>query len=479
MKIFNIKVVKKRVFNILADTFPKLSTLLFNVYYNYSIVVTKIIQKMKSFTTLKMTQAFILNQSFLKVTQKCSSNIKAGTLKITYTFKSRIKESVNFVQNLSVNAIAKMRVKASLALTTTFDMVTDALVGKFRLLGELDPYYLVAQLKYNTFVNNGKTTQSGTGDPSPTNIRPIYGVGQFDKKVNTSDILASPEKTYGGKYRVYFSGLTDVLPTPAGQVGLIIADKCKTVPFTTLYGVGQPNEVCVAISIGGVISILVPDASSTSEALAWIEANPITVYYQSTAYATATQVYCGFSITDANGYHGYAAGPMAPLYDGDKMTWSGGSTVEVARNSGITSIDGEKIKFTVRGMYWNLPQHSSPMVAAVPYEKIMCSHFFRKFGVNRELEFCYIIESNMAGIFQTTDELNAFCVEQMANGTPVTLLYPLDTTTTETVPISEPIANTTGQTTIVVENTYTTTTTPINGLDDLTLGELDFQSTNI
>ena len=30
--------------------------------------------------------------------------------------------------------------------------------------------------------NYGATEQSGTGDPSPTNIQPISGVGQFDKK---------------------------------------------------------------------------------------------------------------------------------------------------------------------------------------------------------------------------------------------------------------------------------------------------------
>lgn len=468
MKIFNIKVVKKRVFNILADTFPKLSTLLFNVYYNYSIVVTKIIQKMKSFTTLKMTQAFILNQSFLKVTQKCSSNIKAGTLKITYTFKSRIKESVNFVQNLSVNTIAKMRVKASLALTTTFDMVTDALVGKFRLLGELDPYYLVTQLKYNTFVNNGKTTQSGTGDPSPTNIRPIYGVGQYDKKL-----------VLNGTESWAMSSVT------IGMMILSIADIKQSTPClssTYLYAEKATTEKGLFYTINGQIRFL----TNFDNVAAWkanLSSSNLQVYYQSTSYATAAQVYCGVSIADANGYHGYAAGPMAPLYDGDTLDFVSG---EVMRNSYLLVFDGVTSgkKADVVGTHTNGQLYAGVqlVISAIPNSAQASSHYNAGSWSQNNFRIyiptannCFITDSRFTNLTTANGILKA----QYDAGTPVTLLYNLATPTTETVPISEPIANTTGQTTIVVENTYTTTTTPINGLDDLTLGELDFQSTNI
>lgn len=477
MKIFNIKVVKKRVFNILADTFPKLSTLLFNVYYNYSIVVTKIIQKMKSFTTLKMTQAFILNQSFLKVTQKCSSNIKAGTLKITYTFKSRIKESVNFIQNLSVNAIAKMRVKASLALTTTFDMVTDALVGKFRLLGELDPYYLVAQLKYNTFVNNGKTTQSGTGDPSPTNIRPIYGVGQYDKKI----IFDGTEP-----WRIVVSGhtyllLDDSIPDAVFSTNLntIFSNAYKSVS----YEGRDNNNIYVYFYNAASIGIVDDSVKSIEEWKKKLSEAPLTAYYQSTSYATATQVYCGLSITDANGYHGYAAGPMAPLFDGDTLDFVSG---EVMRNSYLLVFDGVTSgkKADVVGTHTNGQLYAGVqlVISAIPNSAQASSHYNAGSWSQNNFRIyiptannCFITDSRFTNLTTANGILKA----QYDAGTPVTLLYNLATPTTETVPISEPIANTTGQTTIVVENTYTTATTPINGLDDLTLGELDFQSANI
>lgn len=335
-------------------------------------------------------------------------------------------------------------------------------MGYVSLTGNPITFTANRQNTITSLILQGKTNQPGTGDPSPTNIRPIYGVGQFDKNVNTSDILASSEKTYGGKYRVYFSGLTDVLPTPAGQVGLIIADKCKTVPFTTLYGVGQPNEVCVAISISGVISILVPDASSTSEALAWIEANPITVYYQSTAYATATQVYCGFSITDANGYHGYAAGPMAPLYDGDTLDFVSG---EVVRNKGRTIADGNTIKFTPNytGAFWNLPSGSSSGVGDYSYgtastiRNIISSHFTNKIGGAANAALCWTSPQIMSGLFDTVDALNQFLAEQHTNGTPMILVYKRTIPITETVPISEPITNAAGTVTLSAENTMNVT----------------------
>lgn len=306
----------------------------------------------------------------------------------------------------------------------------------------------------SSLVLNGKTTQSGTGDPSPTNIRPIYGVGQYDKKVNTSDILASSDKTYGGKYRVYFSGLTDVLPSPDGQVGLIIADKCKTVPFTTLYGVGQPNEVCVAISSRGVISILVPDASSTSEALAWIKANPITVYYQSTSYSTATQVYCGFSVTDANGYHGYAAGPTAPLYDGDTLDFVTGEVVRNNRQLLLAIKDMNNLENYPGWKDLSVLKDDYPNKQGSFYEQgIWCVSNIDKSGLSVWLNTNgtqRVLYLRVFGLTQTQwKEQYPDLVFQ--------IVYQLATPTTETVPISEPITNAAGTVTLSAENTMNVT----------------------
>lgn len=112
---------------------------------------------------------------------------------------------------------------------------------------------------------NGNTNQPGTGDPSPTNIRPISGVGEYHSN---------------GYY-------TDIVVTTNG------------VPKT------------------------------------------------------------------------YTIGPMnSPLFDGDKLTWSGGSTMEVVRKSGyIESYIQETLPgkwISDRDVY--LPNKSPSLGAQVVYE---------------------------------------------------------------------------------------------------------------
>lgn len=116
-----------------------------------------------------------------------------------------------------------------------------------------------------SLILQGKTNQPGTGDPSPTNIRPISGVGEYRSN---------------GYY-------TDIVVTTNG------------VPKT------------------------------------------------------------------------YTIGPMsAPLFDGDKLTWSGGSTVEIVRKSGyIESYIQETLPgkwISDRDVY--LPNKSPSLGAQVVYE---------------------------------------------------------------------------------------------------------------
>lgn len=117
----------------------------------------------------------------------------------------------------------------------------------------------------SSLVLNGKTTQSGTGDPSPTNIRPISGIGEYRSNGYYTDIV---------------------------------------------------------VTVNGVAKT-------------------------------------------------YTIGPMsAPLFDGDVLTWSGGSTVEVVRKSGyIESYIQETLPgkwISDRDVY--LPNKSPSLGAQVVYE---------------------------------------------------------------------------------------------------------------
>lgn len=141
--------------------------------------------------------------------------------------------------------------------------------------------------------NYGATEQSGTGDPSPTNIRPISGVGQFDKKV----VLTGAESWWvAGDASRFVAALTmngmDKKPCVCDVYKDVADVRWGNATGITCNASKGYMYVCDGVSV------------NLEEFKAKLSAHPITVYYQSTSYATATQFYTGLSITDANGYHG-------------------------------------------------------------------------------------------------------------------------------------------------------------------------------
>lgn len=93
-------------------------------------------------------------------------------------------------------------------------------------------------------------------------------------------------------------------------------------------------------------------------------------------------------------------------------------------NTKIITLDGNELKFSQRGIYYNLPMHSAPGILANGI--ICCSHFNRTlWGANTNYEFCFFVKPNMDGLFETVDELNAYIAAQYAAGTPVQVCYKL------------------------------------------------------
>ena len=91
-------------------------------------------------------------------------------------------------------------------------------------------------------------------------------------------------------------------------------------------------------------------------------------------------------------------------------------------NKKILTVDGDKIKFTESGIYWNLPRYSAPSIKAV----YTTSHFpTRLFDVNTNYTFIYTLGERMKPYFATVEELNAYLSAQYAAGTPMQIVYEL------------------------------------------------------
>lgn len=93
------------------------------------------------------------------------------------------------------------------------------------------------------------------------------------------------------------------------------------------------------------------------------------------------------------------------------------------RRIGKTVVDGENIKFTASsdGNYWNLPSKSSPGIISGG----IISAFFKTgiFPANITNQFIFVKKESISSHFPTVDELNAFCVQKNAEGTPVEFYY--------------------------------------------------------
>ncbi len=163
----------------------------------------------------------------------------------------------------------------------------------------------------------GKTAQSGTGDPSPTNIRKIHGVGDFDKHfvlngsvVSVTDLgsvlrcgvttALCPDIKYDASISEAES-VSSALKLDTSYTGDF--EHYYLTKTTTYYFIGKSKLTDYTVS-----------AVNT-----YLVSNPIDVWYKSTAFEVAAQVYCGIKLEDETGYHGYAVESSQALFDGDTI----------------------------------------------------------------------------------------------------------------------------------------------------------------
>ena len=129
---------------------------------------------------------------------------------------------------------------------------------------------------------------------------------------------------------------------------------------------------------------------------------------------------------------------------------------ERVQRIGKTVVDGEKVKFVAssNSVYWNLPFKTSPgIISGSP----CTSRYFAdgKFWANNSYDFVWTTPGKMKPYFDTSEELNAFCVQKNSEGNPLTIYYCIET------PIRTPLSPETIAAYKALR-TYSQTTTVIN-----------------
>lgn len=134
------------------------------------------------------------------------------------------------------------------------------------------------------------------------------------------------------------------------------------------------------------------------------------------------------------------------VYGGEVDAITGDGTENVK----IITVDGNEMKFTANatGEYWNLPMRSAPGIDKV----CAISHFANGlFAVNQNYSFVFSQRKLMQYLFQSIDELNAYCAAQYAAGTPVQIAYKLATPTPIMATGAQPIPALAGCNTVLTD----------------------------
>lgn len=261
-------------------------------------------------------------------------------------------------------------------------------------------------------------TQEGTGDPSPTNVRPIVPVNEAgiwwiagDNVLNLNHVELGTFSTVNGE------------PTESATQ-YRTAYKVPCTKNSVLYQSNNKNlnvRVFVWNESGGFVA---------SEAVVSGGSYTFTVdgYFAivSGTSGFAADHYVGFSKTAAP-YVGkdYTVPLNEPCYVGT-VDLTGG---KFSKTFGVTIVDGTTVKFTTNAekTYYNLPGNSSPNVSQLATDNMLSSHFpYIIWSKNGIYDFIFSTAERMAPYFSNVDELNAYCQQQYAAGTPVTIAYPLE-----------------------------------------------------
>lgn len=141
MRAFKIFAAPKRIFKIVADTFPRLATLIFN-NTNTIKIIGLIRARLKSNVTLKIQSLFTITDARVKLHMLMSNIVAPIRFRITAIPSSLESEKIVIVVTNNIIAQLLGLVRLDFNSSSTVKIIAAALVGQFRFLGELDPLTL-------------------------------------------------------------------------------------------------------------------------------------------------------------------------------------------------------------------------------------------------------------------------------------------------------------------------------------------------
>ena len=166
----------------------------------------------------------------------------------------------------------------------------------------------------------GATSQPGSGDPSPNNIRMIDGVGMYDQCVvlDGSDDEDLDVRSGASDYAVFLNVL-DPKQSASGAARGSYLKKVPTIVNSSDFGFSiNANEPHIVLRISGV-------PATVGDYRAYLQAHPLTVWYRSVDYYKYTGPCYTVVELSHDPYRAVGFELNQPLFDGDSLKVGGKS----------------------------------------------------------------------------------------------------------------------------------------------------------
>lgn len=275
----------------------------------------------------------------------------------------------------------------------------------------------------------GETSQPGTGDPSPENIRMISGVGAYDQCVvldGSEDWVDRSEVTEN-----IFSATVNTLPLGGTTIAKndIKASTAKVVPTAGITTVGnditEKDLGCVnTSSTRGITFYLKRPSISVEEVKDELSHHPLIVWYRSVDfYKSKGPFYTVVELSDAP-YRAVGFELNQPLFDGDSLKVGGKSGCDqmivldgtenwLRRDNNtyyahlidaqIAAVGSDKIQYSSSKYLWS-PNHPNAS---------------NRFNISEGAAVLYIVDKDVDDIPAFKQQLSDWA----SAGTPLTIFY--------------------------------------------------------
>ena len=264
----------------------------------------------------------------------------------------------------------------------------------------------------------GKTTQVGTGDPSPENIRPISGVGMYDRMV-VFDGSEDEGWMQAPQQRSAFRITSTFFMDKRFDVYSIPATKMNSMPYGGLdWGAISDGEFGVSQDTSRSYIFLKDSRfSNVADFKSYLSQHPLILWYKSVDYAKSTGPFYTVVQLSDDPYRAVGFELNQLLFDGDELQVNVPSGCDKRIVLGKATVFSRDINgvFTLGGIETGAGDG-----------KQLCSHYVWA-GSNPSAEPRFDVQRSTLlirdGAYSTAEEFNAHIEAVEASGDPVVVWY--------------------------------------------------------